>query len=81
MRTTSPHLPCPFLLYSTIGLTYINGGLLLVSGQDPDLNVSLHQRRNSLWDMILQLVLDRSGSKQLQVLQHGLETTAKSVSQ
>lgn len=53
----------------TLELTYINGSLLLVSGQDPDLNVSFHECLNGLRDMILQLVLDRSGPEQLQVLQ------------
>lgn len=34
-------------------LTYVDGSLLLVSSQDPDPNVSLHQSLNSLRDMVL----------------------------
>lgn len=54
-------------------LTYIDGSLLLVSGEDPDLNVSLHQGLDSLRDTVLQLVLNRSGPEQLQVLQRSEE--------
>lgn len=58
----------------TLKLTYIDGSLLLVSGQDPDLDVSLHQGLNSLRDTILQLVLDCRGPEQLQVLQQRSDT-------
>lgn len=60
-------------------LTYVDGSLLLVSSQDPDLNVSLHQCLNSLGDVILQLVLDRGGSEQLQVLQQRSGTSWLSI--
>ena len=44
------------------------GGLstLLVSGQDPDLDVGLGQVGDGLWNSVLKLVLDGRGSDHLE---------------
>lgn len=49
-------------------LTNIDGCFLFVPGQDPDLDVSLHQSLYGLGHLILELVLDRCGPQELQVL-------------
>lgn len=42
-------------------LTNVDGCLLLVPSQDPDLDVGLHQGLNSLRHLVLKLVLDGCG--------------------
>ncbi len=48
--------------------TNIDGRLLLVSGQNPDLDVGFHECCYGFWDTRLQSVFYRSGSQQQQVL-------------
>ncbi len=48
--------------------TNIDGRLLLVSGQNPDLDVGFHECCYGFWDSRLQSVFYRSGSQQQQVL-------------
>lgn len=55
---------------SIIGfLTYVDGGLLFVSSQDPDLNVGFHEGLDSFWYFVLKFVFNGCGPQQLQVLQ------------
>lgn len=49
-------------------LTDVDGRLLLVSGQHPDLDVGPHQSGDGLWYAGLQPVLDGRGAQQHQVL-------------
>lgn len=44
--------------------TYVDGCLLLVSGQHPDLDVGPHQSGDGLWYAGLQAVLYRRGAQQ-----------------
>lgn len=48
--------------------TYVDGRLLLVSGQHPDLDVGPHQSGDGLWYAGLQAVLYRRGAQQHQIL-------------
>lgn len=50
-------------------LTYVDGGLLFVSSQDPDLNVSFHEGLDGFGYFVLKFVFNRCGPQQLQVLQ------------
>ena len=49
-------------------LTYVDGGLLLVSGQDPDVDGGLQQGGDGLRHSVLQAVLDGRRSQQTEVL-------------
>jgi len=49
-------------------LTYVDGGLLFVSSQDPDLNVGFHEGLDGLWYFVLKFVFNGCGPQQLQVL-------------
>lgn len=53
----------------SLRLTNVDGRFLFVPSQDPDLDVSLHQSLYGLRHFILELVLNRCGPQQLQVLQ------------
>jgi len=45
-------------------LTYVDGSLLLVSSEDPDLDAGLHQSGDGFWHAGLQAVLDGRGAQQ-----------------
>lgn len=57
------------VIFLSLMLTDIDGCFLFVSSQNPDLDVSLHQSLYGLRHLILELILDRCGPQQLQVLQ------------
>ncbi len=50
-------------------LTYVDGSLLFVSSQDPDLDVSFQEGLDGFGYFILKFVFNRCGPQQLQVLQ------------
>lgn len=54
--------------YHCFLLTYVDGCLLLVPRQHPDLDVCPHQSGDGLWNASLETVLDGSGSQKQQVL-------------
>lgn len=45
----------------SVALTDVDGGLLLVSCQDPDLDIGLYQSLDGLGDLVLESVLNGGG--------------------